>query len=776
MTEERRFKGNPAMVTVGITDGRSIVGRLKSFRPTDPELILAVRSRDAAGISTESTQRLASGSVAYVAIHRVGQPFPVPSSGKTQSLDVHVAGGITFSVLAAAEKGSARPGFWAVPATNASLFSEIYFYAHGINAREDKVSLGELLVETGVIEDEKLTRGLEEQAERRALNIGDILIRQNKVGEAEVKAAAATQREAAAKGRRMRLGEVLVEAGLAREEDIEAALEEQKKKRGKRIGEVLVEMGLVSEFELARTLSKKFNVPFIDLDETEVDPEAVSLVPPELIQKYSVLPVHSDEKGLTIAISDPLAFEALDMLRFTLGVRIMETVAMPSQIARLISKMVANGDDFVASDRMEEILSDIQIDNLSEEAPDAKDLTIASNDDSGVARLANQIIFDAQARGASDIHIEPDGEGRETTVRFRVDGICETYRKFQPILRSRLVARLKIMAQLDITEHRKPQDGKIRLRLKDKPLELRVATIPTVSRDEDVVLRILSAGEPIPMDELLLSPRDLAEARRIVGKPYGMVLAVGPTGSGKTTTLHSLIGSINTPARKIWTAEDPVEITQRGLRQVQVKPRIGFDFATALRAFLRADPDVIMVGEMRDQETATMAVEASLTGHLVFSTLHTNSAPETVTRMVDMGLDRFTFSDAILGVLAQRLARRLCVECRQSYDATLAEREEMETLFGSDELDQALDGRPLRLHRATGCPKCEGRGYKGRLGLYELLVADDAIRQAIQKKVPADQIRTLAVAGGMRTLLQDGIGKCLKGLTDMRQVLAVCNR
>jgi type II secretory ATPase GspE/PulE/Tfp pilus assembly ATPase PilB-like protein len=312
--------------------------------------------------------------------------------------------------------------------------------------------------------------------------------------------------------------------------------------------------------------------------------------------------------------------------------------------------------------------------------------------------------------------------------------------------------------------------------MKDKPVELRVATIPTVSRDEDVVLRILAGGEPLPMDKLLLSPRNFTELKRVVEKPYGLVLAVGPTGSGKTTTLHSLVGAINTPVRKIWTAEDPVEITQRGLRQVQVQPKIGFDFAAALRAFLRADPDVIMVGEMRDKETASMGIEASLTGHLVLSTLHTNSAPETVTRLVDMGLDPFTFSDALLGVLAQRLARRLCLGCRVEYEATQPEREELIAFFGQDELDQVLDGRPFKLFRASGCLKCEGRGYKGRLGLHELLVNDDSLRLAIQRKSPVDEIRRMAVAGGMRTLLQDGIEKCLQGLTDMRQVLAVCSR
>jgi type II secretory ATPase GspE/PulE/Tfp pilus assembly ATPase PilB-like protein len=760
---------------VGLTDGRTLVGRLGRFRPSDADLGLMVRSRDAAGMVTEGQQRLAAEHIAYVAVHR-GDSVASAAIGETVNLDVHVAGGLTFSVKADVAESSDRLGFWASPLSASGAFGEIYFYAHGINAREDKVTLGDILMETGVLARQGLALGLENLAAERAANIGDILIAQKKVNEKEVAAAAATQREGGTKTRRLRIGEILVEAGLAREEDIAAALVEQKKRRGKRIGEVLVDMGLVSEIEMSKALSKKFNIPFVDLDEQVLDPKAIALVQPDLIRKYQMLPLRFDDTSLTLALADPLAFEAIDLLRFTLGKRIVDLVATPSQISSRIEAMVAVPSVVVADDKMEEILSAIQINPLTEGAPDARDLTVAKDDDSGISKLVNQIIYEAYARGASDIHIEPDGDRFDTVVRFRIDGICEVYRTFQPALRARLVSRLKIMAQLDITERRKPQDGKIRIQIKDKPVELRVATIPTVSRDEDVVLRILAGGEPMTMDKLRLSPRNDSELKRLIQMPYGLILSVGPTGSGKTTTLHSLLGAINTPVRKIWTAEDPVEITQRGLRQVQVQPRIGFDFAAALRAFLRADPDVIMVGEMRDPETASMGIEASLTGHLVFSTLHTNSAPETVTRLVDMGLDPFTFSDALLGVLAQRLARKLCLACRVEYDASAREREELNAFFGEEQLDQALDGHPLRLWRASGCLKCEKRGYKGRIGLHELLVAEDPLRLAIQRKAPVGEIRQMAMLGGMRTLLQDGIEKCLAGHTDMRQVLAVCSR
>lgn len=775
MIEERTFPEKQATVTIGRMDGGTIVGRLWRFSPTDMDLLLTLSIRSPFGRMKEISEQLAIETISYVAFHRGSSSAPT-FLRKTVALFVHVIGGHTFSVNAQENHAEDPRGFWATPASNSSAFSEIYFYSHGINARENKAALGTILVEFGVLGEDNLARGLDEQESARAAPLGKILVNQHKVGEEEVAAAATSQFQAEAAGRRLRLGEILMEAGLASEEDIQSALREQKKKRGKRIGEVLVEMGFIGELELGKVLSRKFNIPFVDLSEMEVNPNAVASVSPELIQKYQVLPLKSDETSITIAISDPLAFEALDMLRFVLSKKVVAVVAMPSQISSKIKSLYHMSDPFVVSDQMEEILSAIQIDSIEEVTPDPMDLTIARDDDSGVAKLVNQIIFDAHSRGASDIHIEPDGDEQEVVVRFRIDGICETYRKFQTALRSRLVARLKIMTQLDITERRKPQDGKIRIRLKDKSLELRVATIPTVSRDEDVVMRILTVGKPISIENLLLSTHNLEELKRLVEKPYGLILTVGPTGSGKTTTLHSLLGVINTPNRKIWTAEDPVEITQKGLRQVQVQPRIGFNFAAALRAFLRADPDIIMVGEMRDHETASIGIEASLTGHLVFSTLHTNTAPETVTRLVDLGIDPFTFSDALLGILAQRLVRQLCPACRETYEGTSKEHRDLGILFGQEELTKVLDGRPLRLFRARGCPNCEGRGYKGRIALHELLVTDETIRVAIQRKAPAEEIRAMAAAGGMKTLMQDGISKCLLGYTDLRQVMAVCSR
>ncbi|MBI3067501.1 MAG: type II/IV secretion system protein, partial [Betaproteobacteria bacterium] len=395
------------------------------------------------------------------------------------------------------------------------------------------------------------------------------------------------------------------------------------------------------------------------------------------------------------------------------------------------------------------------------------------------------------------IHIEPYPGKQKTEIRFRKDGAMAPYISVPGSYRSAIAARLKIMCDLDISERRKPQDGKIKFK-KFGPLdiELRVATIPSQGGVEDIVMRILAAGEPIPLDKLGLSKRNLEKCKDAINKPYGLFFVCGPTGSGKTTTLHSVLGYLNTPDMKIWTAEDPVEITQRGLRQVQMNPKAGLIFSIAMRAFLRADPDVIMGGELRDQDTVSIGIEASLTGHLVFATLHTNSAPESIIRLLDMGMDPFNFADALLGILAQRLARRLCGKCKRPHIAA------------QDEIDKLLDEYAFELQSTTiwkkdakaaraalleewrrefgnekgeitiydavGCEVCGGTGYKGRLGLHELLMGTDAAKKDIQEHARVAQMFATALEDGMRTLKQDGIEKVLMGITDMLQVRAVC--
>ena len=563
--------------------------------------------------------------------------------------------------------------------------------------------------------------------------------------------------------RRLRLGEVLVSEGLTSEAEIHVALSQQKKQKGKRLGEVLVELGMVDESAIARVLANRLGLPFIDLDSTDIESDALAEIPARVIREQQVFPIKADIETLTVAMGDPLSSEAIDAVRFTCKKRVVEVVATPTQLKTYIADRLSTQE---SSEDFETYLRSLGGSGTDGDA----------EDDDDVIKLVNRFIVDAVRDRASDIHIEPYGEKQDLTVRFRVDGQLRNYRRIPSEYRERIVARMKIMARLNIAERRLPQDGKIRFKLGEREIELRMVTLPTAGENEDVVLRILAGFGALPLSEMGLSPENLQAVEALVRRPYGLMLAVGPTGSGKTTTLHSMLAQINDVKKKIWTVEDPVEITQPGLRQLQVQPQIGLTFASAMRSFLRADPDVIMVGEMRDEETAHMGIEASLTGHMVLSTLHTNTAPETVTRLIDMGMEPFSFSDALLGILSQRLARQLCGKCKVQYDATPDETDEFSRYIGADAVERATTGGVLKLWRADGCVECEKTGYRGRLALHELLVNNDEIRAAIQRKATTGEIRDLAQQAGMQTLLQDGVAKCLRGHTDLKQVLAVCSR
>ncbi|MEP6935166.1 MAG: GspE/PulE family protein, partial [Nitrospirota bacterium] len=460
-----------------------------------------------------------------------------------------------------------------------------------------------------------------------------------------------------------------------------------------------------------------------------------------------------------------------DVRRTFPGVTIRYAVGLRWDIEQFLHLARGQGTSGSIGTILSELINEIHL----EPAIDPVSGGIDEND-SAIVRLTNQVIAEADRLGASDIHIEPYEDRKDMTVRLRIDGTCFTYMRIPAIYRRAVVSRIKVMANLDIAERRKPQDGKIRYRLaKNREVELRVATLPTSGQDEGVVLRPLTARQPMPLDAMEFAPAILQAIRAIAEKPHGIILCVGPTGSGKTTTLHAILKYINTDERKIWTAEDPVEITQDGLRQVQVHPKIGLTFATAMRAFLRADPDVIMIGEMRDKETADIAIEASLTGHLVLSTLHTNSAVETVTRLLDLGCDSFNFADAMLGVLAQRLCKRICTQCKEAYRPTRQEYDELVQGYGAQ--DWPILGIEYRadwsLYRGRGCEACNRTGFKGRVPLHELLLPSEDMKQLIQIRSRTAEMLTLAIKEGMVTLLQDGIRKALQGFTTYRQVRAV---
>ncbi|HET9652708.1 MAG TPA: ATPase, T2SS/T4P/T4SS family, partial [Usitatibacter sp.] len=563
------------------------------------------------------------------------------------------------------------------------------------------------------------------------------------------------------------------------------------RRKNKNVEDVLVEEFQVKPEAMGRALAKFFGVEYEPFKADRIKPpDLLRNIKRDYAEQNHWIPLEDSKNGIVVMSTDP---ERLRSSRMVENVfprsRVVYRVTTERDFRQTLDQLF--GAEGSASESIGELLS-----GMDEEAEEGAGDDISAAADNELVKLVNKIIVDAYNQGASDIHVEPlPGKGK-TGVRFRKDGTLTNYIEVPAAYRNPLVTRLKIMCDLDISEKRKPQDGKIKFR-KFGPLdiELRVATIPTAGGVEDVVMRILSAGEPIPLDKLGILPQNMERLKSCITKPYGLFFVCGPTGSGKTTTLHSVLGSLNTVDTKIWTAEDPVEITQKGLRQCQVNPKAGFTFATAMKAFLRADPDIIMVGEMRDKETTSTGIEASLTGHLVFATLHTNSAPESIIRLLDMGMDPFNFADALLGVLAQRLAKRLC-KCKKPYtpDATEVKHflteycDELKNLpeFKADanagykkvferlQRDYGFGKPEFQLYKPGGCDACGGTGYKGRVGLHELLVGTDGIKKMIQEHARVAEVLALSLAEGMLTLKMDGMEKVLQGTTDMAQVRAVC--
>ena len=532
----------------------------------------------------------------------------------------------------------------------------------------------------------------------------------------------------------------------------------------------------VRKEDVGRSLAEYYNCDYVPFSSKHPIPgDLLAKLKPVYLKKNLWVPLAREDGKVKILIDNPLRLDKIDSVKTLVPAEEYEfAVGLKEDILQFLDHFYGSSK-FRDEGTFDDILGRLESEEEEELEGGAEMLT---EDDSVIVQLVNKIITDGHKRNCSDIHIEPYPGKEGAEIRFRVDGVCHKYQTVPYHYRRALVSRLKIMADLDISERRKPQDGKIKFnRFGSLDIELRVATVPTVGGEEDVVLRILSAGEPIPLQAVGMTERNYGLLLNMVTKPYGMILAVGPTGSGKTTTLHALLAHINKPERKIWTAEDPVEITQRGLRQVQVLPKIGFDFAAAMRSFLRADPDVIMVGEMRDHETAAIGIEASLTGHLVFSTLHTNSAAETIVRLLEMDMDPFNFADALIGILAQRLVRTLCKDCKQPYRPTREDYDALARIYSGD--FQAL-GFPytgdLVLHKANGCLKCENTGYKDRMAIMELLDGTEQIKTLIRSRADVETIREQAVKDGMTTLMQDGIRKVFLGVTDPQQVRRVCIR
>ena len=590
------------------------------------------------------------------------------------------------------------------------------------------------------------------------------------------------------------VGEILLHYGVIVEDTLRVVLDMQKRTahKSQSIGEILVEVGILRQDELRRSLLIQAGIPMVDVLSIEIPPEITKIIPYDNAREKMAVPIGIYKDCLYLAVADPFTFEDQPYFTMMTGMKIDVVFAPMHEIVNFLNK---RGSGKKRTGLAKEEFRNLATSDLDFPLgnPIVEDVAIAdvTENDSIIVNLVNQMILNAIQESASDIHIELFNNGEESSVRFRRDGNMEDFADFPRAYHKAVVSRIKIMASMDISETRRPQDGKISFSIpNDGKIDLRVVTIPATPGVEFVTIRLLASGEPLPLGELGMAKRDVTVFREVFQQPYGLILVCGPTGSGKTTTLHSVLRELNTKERKIWTAEDPVEIVQPHLCQVQVNSKIGMTFATLLRSFLRADPDVIMIGEMRDQETAKIALEASMTGHLVLSTLHANSASETVSRLLGLNIDPYNLSDALLAILAQRLARKLCNACahrEEASDSDIADltneyfksaHTELPTTVEFNNIIQGwienygVKGK-LYLTYPVGCEMCDG-GYKGRIGLYELLHATPALRHLIRQQSAASEYLTSGVSDGMRTLKQDGIEKVIQGITDMIQVRGAC--
>lgn len=685
--------------------------------------------------------------------------------------EVQTVIGRTFRV-AVYTKMKFLKGFLSLHQDENAPYRTIFFTFSGTRYRREVRRIGQILEDKGLVTNDNLNEALAIQEKLHKKLIGEIIAETTELTHEHIEKqveAAAQKPESMANAR---VGDILVEAGLVTREQVETAYRIQQNNRKFKVGEILIKMGLITEDQLLSALATKFRMRFIDLDTITPTMEALNALSEGLVSQLQVFPIEHDGNRLVVATSTPTDMTVGDRLRFCSKYNIELVIAPSKQIADAIEKYYHQQKENIYTG-LEGLIDETLSVIVEEETEDSQ----ITEPDSVVIALINRILIEAFKRGASDIHFEPNGGKNPVLVRFRIDGECTLAHKIAASCKNAIISRIKIISGLDITERRRPQSGKIFLRFEQHKLEYRVEITPVAGGQEAAVLRLFGVSKPLPLGEMGFMAYNLERFMRVIDKPYGIILCVGPTGSGKTTTLHSALSYINTPARKIWTAEDPVEITQPGLCQVQVNAKIGFSFADALRSFLRADPDVIMIGEMRDVETAKIAIESSLTGHLVFSTLHTNSAPETIVRLIEMGMDPFNFADALLGIMAQRLARALCDNCkkarqpqRDEYDEIMAD---LVRICGRIP-DIIPPYEETVFMEKTGCEQCGWRGYRGRIAIHELMLGTPQIKRAIREKRGAEEIKLIAIEEGMWTLRMDGIMKVFKGFTDLEQIRKVC--
>ncbi|MDO8419585.1 MAG: ATPase, T2SS/T4P/T4SS family [Rubrivivax sp.] len=789
----------PACAVEGL-NGKVLEGQLVLFDPQGAQMrIHLAGSRTPLTLRFDQFRRVRLRQPLAALPPPKGTPDPVAVRPQLE-FSVHLNGAPAWEGLTIGHREEAWGLFLFEPLDDKGTLRRWFVPRTAYASVEVGLRIGEALVAQNVATPEQVQEALAEQQALRTRKLGALLVTQQIITPDEL--AAAIERQA--RMPMVRIGEALTALGYITEAQLEEALVQQRSDRSVPLGELLLRKGFVSRADLQTALARKMGYPLVDVVAFPADMEAVARLPYPVAARVPALPLMVRAGRLVVAMEDPTNRTAIDEIEFAAQCKAVPVLVragvLAAAIARAYEKIgitahtpygdddagIGMGMDFEPGDASKLLAS---MERVEAGADDDEEVPIEQSDNS-LVRLINSMVLEAHGQGVSDIHVECPAGREKVRIRFRRDGQLRPYLELPHTYRNAVVARIKIMCDLDISERRKPQDGKINFAkfVQGMRLELRVATIPTQGNREDVVLRLLTSSKPMALDQLGLNPANLQHFQVAIQRPYGMILCVGPTGSGKTTTLHSALGSINTPNRKIWTAEDPIEITQSGLRQVQVNPRIEWTFAKALRAFLRADPDVIMVGEIRDKETAQVAVEASLTGHLVLSTLHTNSAPETATRLIDMGMDPFNFADALLCVLAQRLVRRLCSHCRVAATASADEEAEllgdyMHALAGVEKAPSAVDvlagwrqrfgtGGKVALYKPVGCDQCDKTGYRGRAAIHELMVVSRSLRHLIQTGARADEILRHALADGMQTLRQDGIEKVLAGVTTIEEVRA----
>jgi type IV pilus assembly protein PilB len=551
------------------------------------------------------------------------------------------------------------------------------------------------------------------------------------------------------------IGEVLVSEGrISRQQLDEALVVQRKDSRG--LGRILLDLGYVDEADLARALATRFRLRYVEFAHTDVDREAVDLVDRKVLKRHGVIPLRLENGRLVVAMSDPTDLYAIEDLTMLAGYPVIPAVATSHDIERAFDKVFAVG-------RVAQLIEDVAPETPAEVRADVDLGSETGPDEKPIIRLVTAILQQAVSEGASDIHVEP--RLRELAVRFRVDGVLREVTSLPTKLQGGVVARLKVLANLDIAERRLPQDGRFAADLGDRHVDLRVATLPTV-HGEKAVLRLLdTASVQLDLATLGFESRDLERYQKVFRRPYGTILVTGPTGSGKSTTLYATLAQLNSPERNVITVEDPVEYRLEGINQIQVNPKAGLTFASGLRSILRGDPDVVMIGEIRDRETAMISVQAALTGHLVLATLHTNNAPAALSRLADMGVEPFLTSSAVDCVIAQRLARRLCERCKRPSELDPA------MLSGLGFPFELVSEAEWRFHAAVGCERCGGCGYRGRVGVYELMVITDEMREMILRRTSAAEIGRAARRAGMVPLREDGLAKAAQGITTIEEIL-----